>query len=96
MIEKHGVDIPKQSLEQNVQRLTNQIWKLIPMRENGENWQDQLQTVLIEIIGLNELFKKTQLLQLISLLEGILKEECEFSLFRRIIFKCISLIQELI
>jgi len=28
-----------ESIEQNVTRLTNQIWKLIPMREHEEDWQ---------------------------------------------------------
>jgi hypothetical protein len=37
-------------------RLTNQIWKLIPMREHNEDWKKQLDTVIIEIAGLNEIF----------------------------------------
>ena len=45
-----------ESLHINIKRLTNQLWKLIPMRENNEDWRKQLDTVLIEIAGLNELF----------------------------------------
>ena len=56
MLTKYGFDIPKEAIEQNVRRLTNQLWKLIPMKENHEDWRKQLDTVLIEIAGLNEIF----------------------------------------
>ena len=40
----------------NVKRLTNQLWKLIPMREHEEDWQKQLETVSLEIAGMHEIF----------------------------------------
>ena len=40
----------------NVNRLINQIWKLIPMLENNEDWKKQLDTVIIEVAGMNEIF----------------------------------------
>ena len=36
-------------------RLTNQLWKLIPMRENEEDWQKQLESVILEITGMDEI-----------------------------------------
>jgi predicted ATP-dependent Lon-type protease len=57
-ISKYGFEIPSESLEKNIARLTNQMWKLIPMRENEENWEKQLDTVILEIAGLNEVFVK--------------------------------------
>ena len=56
LLNKYGIDIPEEDVNKNVRRLTNQLWKLIPMRENNENWQKQLNTVIIEIAGLNEIF----------------------------------------
>ena len=53
---KYGFSVPIEAFEKNVRRLTNQLWKLIPMREHNEDWQKQLDTVLLEIAGLNELF----------------------------------------
>jgi hypothetical protein len=38
LLTKYGFSIPIEDLEKNVRRLTNQLWKLIPMRENDENW----------------------------------------------------------
>ena len=43
-------------MQQNIMRLTNQLWKLIPMRENEEDWKKQLESVTLEIVGLNEIF----------------------------------------
>ena len=53
---KYGFSISEEDVRINVKRLTNQLWKLIPMREHNEDWQKQLNTVLIEIAGLNEIF----------------------------------------
>ena len=53
---KYGFDFDKEVIEKDIGRLTNQLWKLIPMRENNENWEKQLKTVIIEIAGLNEIF----------------------------------------
>ena len=53
---KYIFDFPIETIKKDVIRLTNQIWKLIPMREHEEDWQKQLDTVIIEIAGLNEIF----------------------------------------
>jgi hypothetical protein len=53
---KYNFDFSREVIQKDVIRLTNQVWKLIPMREHEENWQKQLDTVIIEIAGLNEIF----------------------------------------
>ena len=53
---KYIFDFPKEVIQKDVIRLTNQIWKLIPMYEHEEDWKKQLDTVIIEIAGLNEIF----------------------------------------
>lgn len=65
------------------------------MRENKEDWQKQLETVTIEIAGLNEIFINPHFLQLLSKLEGMRVEEINFELYRKTVFECISLLQEL-
>ena len=83
------------TIEQTVTRLTNQIWKLIPMREHNEDWEKQLNTVNLEIAGLGVIFSQyPQFLSLRAKLEGMLVTEIEFELFRRTVFECISLLQE--
>ena len=67
------------------------------MRENDELWEKQLDTVSLEIVGLNEIFISfPQFLQLLSKLEGLRKEpNIEFDLYRKTIFEVINLLQEI-
>ena len=93
---KYEFDFAKETVDKNVMRLTNQIWKLIPMREHNEDWKKQLDTVIIEIAGLNEIFiESPQFLQGLSKLEGLkVTEDIDFALYRKTVFEIISLVQE--
>lgn len=94
MITKYG-NIEAPGLGSNVKRLTNQLWKLIPMKENEEDWQKQLDTVVIEITGINEIFVLDNiLLQLLSKLEGLRVVDTPFELYRKTVFEAITLLQE--
>lgn len=93
--DKYEIEFTDEQIKSNVQRLTNQLWKLIPMREHNENWQKQLETVLIEIAGLNELFTSPIILQLLSKLEGLNVKETNFEIYRKTIFECISLVRSI-
>ena len=53
---KYGFEVSVEDVDTNVKRLTNQMWKLIPMREHEEDWPKQLDTVILEIAGMNEIF----------------------------------------
>lgn len=80
----------------DINRLTNQLWKLIPMRENNENWRSQLDTVILEIVGLNEIFSLSlSFLILISKLEGLRNSDTDFLIYRKTVFESISLLREL-
>lgn len=56
LFSKYDIEFSYESFETNVTRLTNQLWKLIPMREHGEDWGKQLDTVILEIAGLGKIF----------------------------------------
>lgn len=62
LLTKYNFDFRKEDIDTNIRRLTNQLWKLIPMREHGEDWPKQLDTVIIEIAGLQEIFVAPQFL----------------------------------
>ena len=65
------------------------------MRENDEDWQKQLDTVVLEITGINEIFMlDATLLQLLSKLEGLREVDTTFELYRKTVFETISLLQE--
>lgn len=95
LCDKYEIEFSQEAIQKTVRRLTNQLWKLIPMRENDEDWYKQLQTVTLEIAGLNELFISPTFLQLLSKLEGLQIKEVNFELYRKTIFECINILQEL-
>ena len=94
LLTKYGV-VEVIDIQQNIMRLTNQLWKLIPMRENEEDWKKQLDGLVLEITGMNEIFViNGTLLQLLSKLEGLKAVETSFGLYRKTVFESISLLQE--
>lgn len=77
-----------------IKRLINQIWKLIPMRENGEDWKQQIDTIFLEISGLQEGFRKyLSFLEILSKLEGLYMVETNFFKFRSEVFSIINLLE---
>ena len=95
LLNKYELEFSYSDIDANVKRLTNQLWKLIPMRELEEDWQKQLDTVILEIVGLNEIFIGPLFLQMLSKLEGLRVTETNFELYRKTVFECISILQEL-
>ena len=53
---KYKFNFDDKDIKKETIRLTNQLWKLIPMRENDEDWDKQLETVIIDIAGKYEIF----------------------------------------
>lgn len=93
---KYNFNIDSDLINTNINRLTNQIWKLIPMWENHEDWRNQLETVLIELTGLNELFNfNGQYLILLSKLEGLKVYAIDFLIYRKTVFEAITLLRGL-
>ena len=100
MILKYNVEIPNKDIVINLKRITNQVYKLLPSREEGADWEKPLLTLLEEMAGMERLFigQNDILFSLLCKLEGlfILKKQEDFFLFRRTIFECLSLINELV
>jgi len=67
-----NVEFDNKIIVSDLRRLINQIWKVLPMRENNEDWQRQVNMVLIELYGLHAMFgDQLDFLILISKLEGM-------------------------
>lgn len=95
MMTYYGQEYDIELVKTDLHRLVNQIWKLLPMRENEENWQKQLYTVLNELHGLHKLFgDQLDFLILLSKLEGLAQVD-NFMSYRLIVFSSISLLTEL-
>lgn len=100
MILKYDIDIPKQIIDKDITRIINQIYKLLPMREESSNWQKPLETIIEELVGMKRLFlgqQEMSFLILLCKLEGMneLTESQDFSLYRRTIFQCLSLLGDI-
>ena len=91
------ITIPDVAIISDINRLTNQLWKLIPMRENNENWLIHLDSLIVELAGLNELATNTEekFLILLSKLKGLKIEDTTFQVYRKTVFECISLLREM-
>jgi hypothetical protein len=81
----------------NLNRITNQIYKLLPSREEGIDWEKPLQTLIIELTGMNNLLAdQVNLFSLLCKLEALktLNKEEDFFLYRKTIFECLGLLDE--
>ena len=82
----------------NVKRLTNQIYRLLPAKEEGSDWIKPLETCIIELLGLGDLFPdQPKFLMLVSKLDGlrVSKDDIEFALYRRTIFECCGILNKI-
>ena len=95
LLTKYDFLFSANDIDKNVKRLTNQLWKLIPMRENNEDWLKQLDTVIIEVAGLSNIFEGSAFLQLLAKLEGLRTVDINFDLYRKTVFECISLLRSI-
>ena len=94
---KYNFEIESAAIVADINRLTNQLWKLIPMREHQENWLGQLNTVIIELTGLKEILSSNEIkfVILLSKLEGLKLIEVDFDIYRKTVFESISLLREI-
>lgn len=99
MVLKYGLDIEKEAIKTNLMRLTNQVYKLLPIREEGGDWQRPLENIMEELAGIERLFIDQQvvLYKLFCKLEGlfVLDQEEDFMTYRGVIFECLGLLGEL-
>ena len=102
---KYQIEIQNEAIIQNLKKLTNQIYKLLPNREEGIDWKKPLTTILEEFAGMNRLFLNSHslLFTLLCKLEGLFTldddkdgENKNFLIFRKTIFECLSLVNDLV
>lgn len=98
MILRTGLELENWAVSSYLVRLTNQIYKMLPSREEGADWEWQLSTIIEEVQGMKKVFSKHQdkLLILLCKLEGMysLTDKEDFTLYRRTIFECLSIVNE--
>ena len=100
MILKYNVNIEEQTIHNRLQNLINQTYKLLPSREEGADWEKPLQTILEELAGMQRLMNcgySEIFFPLLNKLEGLysLVEDDDFLCYRRTIFECLGLMNDL-
>lgn len=100
MFIKYNAEIQDTVIVDNLHRLINQVYKLLPNREEGIDWEKPLTTIVEELAGMDRLLIDQQdvLFPLLCKLEGLftLVEEDDFQLYRRTIFECLSLMNSIV
>lgn len=94
---KYGLIIDSSTFSNNIKRIINQLYKLLPMREEGKDWQKPLQTLIEELSGLQRLVygQESRFLTILSKMEGLFNltnDAQDMPLYRRTIFECLSLL----
>lgn len=97
MITSYDIKVDDDIIAANLGRIGNQIFKLLPMREEGGEYKKPLETLIVELLGMNHLFPdQPKLFSLVCKLQGLdTEEETEFALYRRTIFEACGLTSEL-
>lgn len=77
--------------------LINMIYKLLPIREEGKDWERYLDSCLAEIHGFVNIFEEIDELQLVRILSKLesLKEyteEDDFYSYRKTVLECTNLV----
>jgi hypothetical protein len=90
------MDIPAEVIQTNLKRIINQVYKLLPMREEGGDWIKPLSTLMEELTGMSYLLDIIDFFPLLCKLEGlfVLVVDKDFVLFRRTVFECLNLLNE--
>ena len=92
----NGVVIEKEAVAKNLKRIINQVYKLLPSREEGKNWEKPLETLIEEIAGMAKLIEGQDELFFLILckMKGLfsLTNDSDMILYRRIILELLSLL----
>ena len=97
MVIKYNIEIEDSAVKKNLDRIINLTFKLLPNREEGNDWETPLQTLIIEIAGMARLLDQAMLFSLLCKMEGLqtLQSEEDFLKFRRTIFDCLNMLQDI-
>lgn len=79
-----------------IKQKKNQVFKLLPLKEEKGNWELQLNTILIELGGIENLtpFQEEIALTIIAKLSGLFDKNLDFFLYRKTVFEIINLLEE--
>lgn len=98
MVLKYNIEIDNDAIIENIDRIINQVFKLLPSREEGGDWETPLHNLILEVGGMNRLLcDQTILFSLLCKMEAltILTGTEDYLAFRKLIFECLGLLKQL-
>jgi len=98
MYTTYDIEIDNQTILSILMKQQSKCFKLLPLYEEGEEWEKPLETLILEFLGMQGLFSNLEeLVTLVYKLEGLKKlgKEVDFFTYRRTIFECCSLIDKI-
>lgn len=97
MIIKYNLYIKNEAVISNLKKIANQIYKLLPYREEEKDWKKLLDTILEEISGMSELLvdQHETLFKVCCKVKGLESLE-DLMEYRRHIFESITLLNKII
>lgn len=100
MILKYNIQINSNIIAQRFQSLINQIYKLLPVRQQKSDWEKPLKTIMEQLAGMQRMLNcgnSETYFALLNKLEGLysLTNLEDFFDYRRTIFECLSLMNTL-
>lgn len=95
---KYGMEFSETTYKDYKKLLINMIYKLLPLREEQQEWEKYLDSLILELHGLDNLFTQIDslsVIRLLSKLDGLkeLNKDSDFYLYRKIVFECTNLIK---
>ena len=94
-----GLEIETNVIYESFKRIINQVYKLLPMREQGRDWKKPLETLIEEISGMKRLIigQDDLFFLILCKMEGLfsLNKDEDMPIYRRVIFECLSLLNSL-
>ena len=95
VITKYDMRISNEEYCSYLKTLTNKIYKLLPLKEEGLDWEKHLDTIMIEISGFGNLVGvQPNLISLLAKLEGLYSMK-DFMSYRKTIFECLNEVEAL-
>ena len=98
MVIRYNTEVSKEAIIKNIDKITNQIFKLLPIREESGDWEAPLRNLIRDICGMDRLLgDQMEFFSLLCKMESLLtlKNKEDFLAFRKGIFECLGLMNEL-
>jgi hypothetical protein len=91
---KHNKQVSKEDYIRYIRKIKNDVFKLLPLREEGLEWEKHLDTILLELGGFYSLGNEVKLITIMSKLEALHQIQ-DFMVYRKTIFETLSILDGL-